>query len=89
MAAENEFKIERGIAVPNIKRGERDKKYPFESMDVDTSFFSPDVKATAMQTAVSRYIKTDSGRYKILVCRSTIEKVDGVDTKGVRVFRTK
>ncbi len=80
------FQIESGIPLPSTTRagaGRKGSKYPFASMEVNTSFFVPDgdepVKDATLRSAIGAFNKSnpESGR------KFAVRKVDG----GVRVWR--
>jgi len=66
-----EFKIEKGIAIPERKGGT--VKYPFEQMEVGDSFFVPEsaeVRRSNFSNSASSYGKRTGKKF-------TVRKVEG------------
>lgn len=79
--SDNNIKIETNIAIPDMKRGRT--KYPFGTMNIGESFFSPEENA---RTAALQFARNaaEKGRTLKFVTR-TVEE-DG--NKGFRIWRT-
>lgn len=80
------FQIESGIPLPSTSRpgaGRKGSKYPFATMDLNTSFFVPDgneqVKDATLRSAIGAFNKANPEHGR----KFAVRKVDG----GVRVWR--
>jgi hypothetical protein len=60
----NEFKIEKGIPIPEFNTK---SKYPFKDMQIGDSFFAPGKTVEQMQNAATTYRKKLGYKF---VCRS-------------------
>lgn len=85
--------VQSGVPIPPIPHhGGRRPIYPFASMEVNHSFFLAGVNSNTINSAVTRYKKSDEGQGKQFTVRSVNEIVPGEEDKGeqpgVRVWRT-
>lgn len=77
------FEIDTGIAIPARTRTGAPSKYPLAELPVGGSFFVPNAKpslpTTLGKTAKALNIK--------ITTRTVVEKVNGEEVKGMRVWR--
>lgn len=76
----HEIKIDNNVAIPDTRRGRT--KYPFGTMAVNESFFSPDENARSAALQFARNANSN-GRAMKFVTRSVEEGGE----KGFRIWR--
>lgn len=87
----NGYKVESGIPIPKLNRPTKKGKYPFGEMELNQSVFFPvervDEKGRAkiMASARNAGLKND----RKFASRRVVEKVNGKETEGFRVWRIK
>jgi hypothetical protein len=86
--------VQSGVPIPPIPHhGGRRPIYPFDSMEVEHSFFIAGANTNTINSAITRYKKSDKGHGKDFTIRSLAEVVPGQEDKGeqdgVRVWRTR
>lgn len=80
----DEIAIDKGVPLPRPSRGGRQKKYPFDAMQVGDSLFMPadpqrvEIVRTIVFLCAKRYAKKHAPRW-----RFTSRKVEG----GIRIWR--
>ena len=70
-----EVKIEKGIPLPERKKGQRSPKYPLRALEVGDSFFAP-IKPAALATHARRESKATGAKFVVRA-----------EDKGSRVWR--